>query len=92
MTLVTPTGVVIGPPDTDPELFWATAGAMGLTGVVVRATLRLIPVETSWMSVDDPAGSSRLEDLMAAMEESRSASTATAWPGSTASDGGAGAS
>ncbi len=69
MTLVTPTGVVIVSPDTAPELFWASAGAMGLTGVVVRATLRLIPVETSWMWVRTRRFS-RLEDLMAAMEES----------------------
>jgi decaprenylphospho-beta-D-ribofuranose 2-oxidase len=69
MTLVTPTGVETVSPDKDPELFWATAGAMGLTGVVVRATLRLIPVETSWMWVATRKFS-RLDDLMAAMEES----------------------
>jgi decaprenylphospho-beta-D-ribofuranose 2-oxidase len=68
MTLVTPTGVATISPDTDPELFWATAGAMGLTGVVVSATLRLIPVETSWMWVATRTFS-RLADLMSAMEE-----------------------
>ena len=68
MTLVTPTGVVNVSPDADSELFWATVGAMGLTGVVVRATLRLIPVETSWMRVATRRFS-RLGDLMAAMEE-----------------------
>ena len=68
MTIVTPTGVETVSPDADPELFWATAGGMGLTGVVVRATLRLIPLETSWIRVATRRFS-RLGDLMAAMED-----------------------
>lgn len=34
------------------EAFWATAGGLGLTGVVVEATLRMRPITTSSMLVD----------------------------------------
>ncbi|MCE9621638.1 MAG: FAD-binding oxidoreductase [Actinomycetia bacterium] len=57
----------IGPHD-NPSLFWATTGGMGLTGIVLSATIRLIPIETSRMSVD----TDRLPDLdslLAAMTE-----------------------
>ncbi len=32
---------------TDADLWWATIGGMGLTGIVTDATIRLIPIETS---------------------------------------------
>lgn len=39
-------------PRSDPRLFWATVGGMGLTGIIVEASVRLRPVETGWMMVD----------------------------------------
>jgi decaprenylphospho-beta-D-ribofuranose 2-oxidase len=38
--------------ETEPGLFWATAGGMGLTGFIVRATVRLKKVGSSRVMVD----------------------------------------
>ncbi|WP_066376477.1 FAD-binding protein [Herbidospora mongoliensis] len=38
-------------PAAAPETFWATLGGMGLTGIVLRATLRLARLRTAWATV-----------------------------------------
>jgi decaprenylphospho-beta-D-ribofuranose 2-oxidase len=53
LTIVTPAhGRRRITPADDPELFWATAGGMGLTGIILDATFRLNRIETSRLSVD----------------------------------------
>ncbi len=68
MTVATPTGVHRVAPTRDPDLFWATAGGMGLTGIVTSARLRMLAVSTDRMLVDTDRFAD-LDAVMTAMEE-----------------------
>jgi decaprenylphospho-beta-D-ribofuranose 2-oxidase len=55
-------------PSETPEIFWATAGGMGLTGIILDATFDLIPVETSMIHFDEERCAD-LDHLMSSMVE-----------------------
>ncbi|MGH9326437.1 MAG: FAD-binding protein [Terriglobia bacterium] len=48
------------------EVFWATVGGMGLTGIILKAQFQLRRVETAWLRVDCQKAS-RLEEALETM-------------------------
>ena len=52
----------------DDEVFWATAGGMGLTGFITRATVQLKRVETSLCTVDT-VRTADIDETMAVLAE-----------------------
>ncbi|SFH14489.1 FAD-binding oxidoreductase [Methylobacterium gossipiicola] len=77
LTLALPDGTVrsCGPGS---ELFAATVGGMGLTGTILRATLRLRRVETGWIRRSTVAAAD-LDAAMAALEAAHDTTYAVAW-------------
>ena len=66
LRLVTPRGARTVSPGVEPEIFWATVGGMGLTGVVTSVTLRLTKIETDQVLVDTERFAN-LDAVMSAM-------------------------
>ena len=57
-------------PSSKGELFWATAGGMGMTGIIEHVTLQLKPIETSSLSATTYRVES-LTDMIGAFEHYR---------------------
>ena len=70
LDLLTADGEVrrVSPDGETAELFWATIGGMGLTGVILGATISLQRTETAYFTVDTHRCTD-LDDLMARMSE-----------------------
>jgi FAD/FMN-containing dehydrogenase len=61
--------VVTCSPSKNAELFWATIGGMGLTGVILSVRLKLLPISSAYMKVDYR----RVPNLDAALDRFESA-------------------
>ena len=85
LTLLLPSGELkTVTPGSDPALFWATAGGMGLTGLICRATVQLKKVETSLVRVDTTRTSDIDETMRALEEQDRKYDYTVAWSDSMA--------
>ncbi len=74
LSLCTPArGLIEISSENEPELFFATLGGMGLTGVIVQATLRAEPLASPWLAadVDRTEGLEQTLELMSAEEHHR---------------------
>ncbi len=70
--------VVTCGPDREPELFAATRGGMGLTGIILRAAIRLRPVETACIR-QETLRARDLDEIMELFERSEDWTYTVAW-------------
>jgi decaprenylphospho-beta-D-ribofuranose 2-oxidase len=53
MTVLLANGEIVDlSPENNPAWFWATVGGMGLTGIILRATIAMLPIESSKVRVE----------------------------------------
>jgi decaprenylphospho-beta-D-ribofuranose 2-oxidase len=74
ITLCTPAGGLTElSPESDPDLFYATLGGMGLTGVILQATIAVEPLACPWVAadIDRTDGLAQTLELMAGEERHR---------------------
>ena len=77
---------------SDPALFWATAGGMGLTGLIVRATVAMKRVATSRIRVDTVRTADIDQTMAVLAEHDRRFGYTVAWSDSLARGAGLGRS
>ncbi|WP_207476667.1 FAD-binding oxidoreductase [Arenibaculum pallidiluteum] len=65
-------------PTENADLFLATCGGMGLTGVIVTATFRLLPIASAWIR-QETLRCANLAEVMAAFEASQGWTYSVAW-------------
>jgi decaprenylphospho-beta-D-ribofuranose 2-oxidase len=78
-TVLTANGeMVICGPDRQADLFWATAGGMGLTGIILDVTLRLQRIETAFVLAQNIV-TRDLEETFRRIEDTGTATYSVAW-------------
>ena len=82
MEVLTPAyGATTMSPAINADEFWATVGGLGLTGVIRRATLRLVPLDSWWVTTVDEEQPSLPRVLDRLRSAAASSEHAMAWVG-----------
>ena len=72
-------GILHMSPETTPDGFWATVGGMGLTGIIVSATIQLQRLETSYLRVERGKTRTLEESMDLIAASTQTSSHAVAW-------------
>src|SRR6202171_4213379 len=66
MELLTADGEIrhLTPADSDSDVFWATVGGNGLTGIILRATIEMTPTKTAYF-INDGDNTASLDETIA---------------------------
>ena len=64
--------------ETEPELFFATAGGMGLTGLILSVRFQMIPIQTSWIK-QQIYKISNLDELLSQFDATNRSTYSVAW-------------
>lgn len=64
--------------DENSELFWATVGGMGLTGIILSASIKLKNIETAYIR-EESIKANNLDEIFQLMEESEDWTYNVAW-------------
>jgi decaprenylphospho-beta-D-ribofuranose 2-oxidase len=84
ITLLCADGTVLTcSPEERPDMFWASVGGMGMTGIILDATLALRRVESSWIRQRNIV-TRDLDDTLRVLSETRDATYSVAWLDATA--------
>ncbi|MFN3403248.1 MAG: FAD-dependent oxidoreductase [Cytophagaceae bacterium] len=64
--------------ESTPDLFWLTAGGMGLTGIILSVTFKLKPIETAYIR-QESIKAKNLQEIMELFEESENWTYTVSW-------------
>jgi len=79
MKLMLPGGQPVScSPTEQPDLFWATIGGMGLTGIITEVTFTMRPIETSWI-MQTTTVAPNLESALKALDDTDNVTYSVAW-------------